>query len=98
MERTNMHTTAFDNIDIEMLTRVGGGDSGGFWQDMQNLGKAAVNGGVNTLNFVHDHPIELGKFGKFTIGGDRIEKPFKNDPRSQVGHRTVSGTPHPAGH
>ena len=91
-----MNTTAFEAIDIEVLTRVDGGDGGGFGQDMQNLGKATVNGGVNVLNFLHDHPIELGKLGKFTIGGDRIDKPFKDDPLSQVGRRTVAGTPHPA--
>ena len=47
-----MHTMALATIEIEVLTRVDGGDSGGFWQDMQNLGKATVNGGANTLNFL----------------------------------------------
>lgn len=98
METTNMLTTAFEIIDNEMLARVSGGDSGGFWEDVQNLGKATVNGGVNALNFLHDHPIELGKLGKISIGGDRIEKPYKNDPLSQVGRRVISGTPHAASH
>src|SRR4029078_5428367 len=98
MQRTNMHMTELDTIDIDILTDIEGGDSGGFWQDMQNVGKATVNGGGNALNFLNDHPVELGKCGTYTIGGSRIEKPFKNDPLSQAGHRTVSGTPHPARH
>ncbi len=82
----------FETVDT--LARVVGGFSWPSANDWKNLGKATVNGGVNTLNFFHDHPVELGKFGKFTIGGDRVTKPFTDDPLSHV--REVPGNPEPA--
>lgn len=74
--------TPFETIHNDLLADVGGGN--GFWENAKNLGKAAVNGGVNTLNFFHDHPINAGKFGTFSVGGSRIDKPFKDDPLSKV--------------
>lgn len=93
-----MNNTALQTIGSNELLQASGGDgeSGGFGQDMLNLGKATVNGATNALNFFHDHPVELGKFGTFKIAGERLQKPFTNDPLSKVGKRTVPGTPHPA--
>lgn len=83
-------------IGTEQLVLASGGDSGGFGDDLVNLGKATVNGVTNALNLLHDHPVEVGKFGTFKISGARLQKPFTDDPLSKVGKRTVTGTAHPA--
>jgi hypothetical protein len=70
-----------DIIDDEKLTRV----TGGSWDDLVNVGRAVANGGANTLNFFHDHPVSVGALGTFSVGGDRVTKPFKNDPLSRIG-------------
>jgi len=80
------------NIDHEHLTDV----TGGSWDDLVNVGRAVANGGANTLNFFHDHPVSIGALGTFSVGGDRVTKPYKNDPLSQIGK--VSGHPVPAKH
>jgi hypothetical protein len=59
--------------------------TGGTWDDLVNVGRGIANGGANTLNFFHDHPISLGAAGTFSVGGDRVTKPFQNDPLSQIG-------------
>jgi hypothetical protein len=81
-------------VDDDLLVSVSGGLHIPSWNDVLNVGKAAANGGANTLNFFHDHPIELGKLGEFKVGGDRVTKPFTNDPLSHVGN--VEGHPVPA--
>jgi hypothetical protein len=83
--KTN-NASEFETFTDDQLLHIDGGYSwGDLGNDAKNLGKAVANGGVNTLNLLHDHPIEAGKFGKFTIGGNRIEKPFHDDPLSKVG-------------
>jgi hypothetical protein len=59
--------------------------TGGSWDDLVNVGRAIANGGANTLNFFHDHPVSLGAAGTFSVGGDRVTKPFQHDPLSQIG-------------
>jgi hypothetical protein len=82
----NMTTkTRLEIIDTRLLSTVAGGFHMPSWSDWRNLGKAIANGGTNTLNFFHDHPIDLGKLGTFKVGGDRVTKPFTNDPLSHVG-------------
>ena len=68
-------------IGSEALARA----TGGTWDDLVNVGRAIANGGANTLNFFHDHPISLGAAGTFSVGGDRVTKPFQHDPLSQIG-------------
>ncbi len=81
---TDINTESnLETINHDILVDVSGGAS--FLDNAKNLGKAAVNGGVNTLNFLHDHPISAGKFGEFKVGGSRIDKPFKDNPLSKVG-------------
>jgi len=79
-------------IDREHLTDVNGGS----WDDLVNVGRAVANGGANTLNFFHDHPVSIGPLGTFSVGGDRVTKPFKNDPLSHIGK--INGHPVPAKH
>jgi hypothetical protein len=68
-------------IGREHLTDV----NGGTWDDLVNVGRGIANGGANTLNFFHDHPVSLGPLGTFSVGGDRVTKPFQNDPLSRIG-------------
>jgi hypothetical protein len=81
----------FATIDTDSLSSVTGGYSwSDFGHDALNLGKAAVNGGANTLEFLREHPISVGAGpkGSFSVnvGGDnRINAPFHNDPLSQIG-------------
>jgi hypothetical protein len=96
MQKANMTIAAFETIHIEVLADVGGGEGGNGWTDLGNLGKAAVNGGVNVLNFFHEHPISLGSLGTYGVEGSRINKPFTNDPWHEIGLRRVTGTAHPA--
>lgn len=92
---THMTLNAFETVSTESLATVGGGvDSP--WTSLKNLGKAAVNGGVNVINFFHDHPVDLGKFGTFAVHGDRVAKPFTNDPLARAFERRIAGTPHAA--
>ena len=82
---TKTPTAQLDTIATTDLDDATGGLHMPTVNDFKNVGKAAVNGGANTLNFFHDHPIELGKLGTFQVGGDRVTKPFTNDPLSHVG-------------
>ena len=76
----------FETIDSSALAGINGGNwVSDLGNDAKNLGKAAVNGGANAINFLHDHPIDAGKFGTFSVGGGRVQKPFTDDPLSKVG-------------
>ena len=94
-EQTPMTMNAFETITTDMLATVGGGVDNP-WSSFVNLGKAAVNGAVNVINFFHDHPIEAGKFGTFAVHGGRVAKPFRDDPLSKAFIRKIAGTPHAA--
>ena len=71
-------TKTIEHADLAQAT-------GGTWDDLVNVGRAVANGGANTLNFFHDHPVSIGPLGTFSVGGDRVTKPFQNDPLSQIG-------------
>ena len=74
---------ALPTIELSTLDRITGGN----WNDFVNVLKGGANGLTNAANFLHDHPVELGKFGTYGIGGQRMQKPFTNDPLSRVGVR-----------
>jgi hypothetical protein len=79
--------TTIDQADLASI-------NGGNWDDFLNVLKGGANGLTNAANFLHDHPVEAGKFGTFGIGGQRMQTPFTNDPLSRVGVR--DGRPVPA--
>jgi hypothetical protein len=83
-----------EDLDHTQLVHVNGAGFHLRMDDVENLGKAAVNGAVNTLNFFHEHPITIGKAGTFSVGGSRVTKPFTNDPLSHLG--VVKGRAVPA--
>lgn len=67
----------FESIDIAHLAGVTGGRS--IWDRAKDLGKAAVNGGVNVINQKLNP-----NGGPFMSDKGPIEKPFKGDPLSQA--------------
>lgn len=67
----------FESIEIAHLANVIGGRS--LLDRAKDLGKAAINGGVNLAN----HKLNPNG-GPFMSDKGPIEKPFKNDPLSQA--------------
>ena len=88
---TNMTLNTFETVGADSLATVNGGS----WTNLLNLGKAAVNGAVNVVNFFHDHPTQFGPWN-FSFGGDRLAKPFTDDPLSKAFVEKIPGKPHAA--
>jgi hypothetical protein len=82
----------FSTIDTDALSSVtGGGYSwSDFGNDLRNFGKATVNGGANTLEFLRQHPISVdagpkGSIGAKVGGDNPIHAPFHDNPWNQIG-------------
>jgi len=76
-------------IDGDQLTTItGGGNDLSFWDRAKNLGKAAVNGVVNTVNAVMPDEIKAGDpAGRVSATWNdlgKIGKPFQDDPLAKA--------------
>jgi hypothetical protein len=77
-------------IDLGQLLYVDGGGNG-FWSDLGynalNLGKASVNGLVNTANWLLPKTVDVNLgIVKAHFEPSPIGKPFRDDPRAKIGH------------
>jgi hypothetical protein len=88
---TNMTLNAFETVSVDSLATAHGGSG----TNLLNFGKAAVNGGVNLINFFNDHPVQFGPWN-FSVGGGHVTKPFTDDPLSKAFVEKIPGKPHAA--
>jgi hypothetical protein len=76
-------------IEGDQLTAItGGAKDRSFWDRAKNLGKAAVNGAVNTVNAVMPDEINAsdpaGRVNATWSDLGKIGKPFRDDPLAKA--------------